>query len=76
MFWYYHRPQIYVTEPDLHIPTDWRHLSDLQENVEKAAVSVAAKMKDSILINSPQTWPGACVFVKWGWVECSVEETI
>ncbi|XP_047499504.1 uncharacterized protein LOC125045952 [Penaeus chinensis] len=48
---------IYIREPDVHIPTDWRHLSDLRENVDKTAVSVAEKMKDKIFINSPQTWP-------------------
>ncbi|XP_042882139.1 uncharacterized protein LOC122259439 isoform X2 [Penaeus japonicus] len=48
---------IHVTEPNLHIPADWRRLADLHENVEEAASYVAAKMNDSIFINSPQTWP-------------------
>nr|XP_027218520.1 uncharacterized protein LOC113811040 [Penaeus vannamei] len=48
---------VHVTEPDVHIPMDWSHLSDLQENVEKMAASVAAKVNDSIFVDSPQTWP-------------------
>lgn len=59
-------PQVHVTEPDVHIPMDWSHLSDLQENVEKMAASVAAKVNDSIFVDSPQTWPGV-----WG---CKIRE--
>lgn len=50
---------------------DWSHLSDLQENVEKMAASVAAKVNDSIFVDSPQTWPGVWG-VKLGKVEFNV----